>query len=477
MTINLSQHAGGGNTKYYPSMLTFDGATSYYYLERASSATALGIVLRVNVAPFTGASDIRPYDIRQGTGTTFQLLIRFYASDHADSELANKCHIICRNAANSTIVSLLTDVNICDSTDHLIVFTYENAGNAQLYVNGVNADDIGFSSRVLTADTLVTYVSGTGKYAIGGDTGGGSLLEGNIGYVGLIEAYITDPAIFGTDTAPTLIDEITWDEWGAQPLLWNEYGQMEDNKGSLANMTLNGTVEPALMNTYIFPHLGLNTIGDAVAADIAPGKIAWVDGVEIVGSGLRNIYDTFTDSNGVLISAHNSDFDTSGAAWENFLATDAEISIDTNQLYASHTVVYPAYPAAIAYKDLGFSDGYFECSHVPGNAGTNGGIVFRYVDEANYWLAYYYALDGTIAIREVVSGSPTDRVTGTGSFSASTPIHISVRAIGTDIIATFDKVDILHWATAATGLSATKHGIQLRRQYDRADDFRAMEIT
>lgn len=36
--------------------------------------------------------------------------------------------------------------------------------------------------------------------------------------------------------------ETTWTEWGAQPLFWNEHGDMENNLGSAGAMTKNGTI-------------------------------------------------------------------------------------------------------------------------------------------------------------------------------------------------------------------------------------------
>lgn len=65
------------------------------------------------------------------------------------------------------------------------------------------------------------------------------------------DALICDSAItFGVGSAmslysdglPKALDESSWTEWGAQPLFWNEHGQMDNNLGSAGNMTRNGTI-------------------------------------------------------------------------------------------------------------------------------------------------------------------------------------------------------------------------------------------
>jgi hypothetical protein len=43
---------------------------------------------------------------------------------------------------------------------------------------------------------------------------------------------------------PKELDEITWTEWGGQPLFWNADGDMENNAGSAGNMIKHGTITP-----------------------------------------------------------------------------------------------------------------------------------------------------------------------------------------------------------------------------------------
>ena len=63
-----------------------------------------------------------------------------------------------------------------------------------------------------------------------------------MGHFGYRDAYLTNPLDFMSGSSPKVIDEVTWTEWGAQPSFWNQYCQMTDNKGSIANMTQLGTV-------------------------------------------------------------------------------------------------------------------------------------------------------------------------------------------------------------------------------------------
>lgn len=227
---------------YDPGMMTFNGTDAYYSVDGATLAgNALTTVIRFSIDSFTGGVEQRPFDVR---GPGVRILLRVYPSDFATAELRNKLSILCSNSGGGNICDLLTDVDIVGS-DKTIFFSYDaTAGTAILYVNGLDADDTGYSARLLTTGTLHnSTASGTHSYAYGADSGGIKWIDGKSGYFGYSETYRTNPTDFYHPTNGLQeLDESGWTEWGAQPLYWNQFGTMDDNKGSAGNMTENGTI-------------------------------------------------------------------------------------------------------------------------------------------------------------------------------------------------------------------------------------------
>ena len=115
-----------------------------------------------------------------------------------------------------------------------------DAGTAKLYVDEVDDENAGATGRV--APITGTLATGAATIHVGINHGETQFYLGKIGYIGLRDAYLTNPTDFGTGAVPEELDEVTWTEWGAQPLYWQDEGTMTANLGSAGNMTANGTI-------------------------------------------------------------------------------------------------------------------------------------------------------------------------------------------------------------------------------------------
>ena len=287
MTTKLSQYAGGGNTKYVPGMMTFDGSTGYYNKTGIStfSGNLVTGVVKFNRDSFTGGSLEIPFRV-DGSGGYTRMQIGAFPSDHANSDYHDKIVITTQNSAGTNLVRVISKTTLIDGNDHVLFYAFDgDTGAVTFYADGIDADDLTNGSRI--APTTGTLAAGATQVVGVGATSTGALpFGGKVGYCGYLDAYLTNPTDFYHPTNGLQeLDETTWTEWGAQPAFWNQYGLMTDNKGSAGNLTENGTITPAFVNTITFPILGLNTIGDAVASDLLTDKVAWVDGERIVGTG------------------------------------------------------------------------------------------------------------------------------------------------------------------------------------------------
>jgi hypothetical protein len=84
---------------------------------------------------------------------------------------------------------------------------------------------------------------------------------------------------------PKQLDEISWTEWGAQPLFWNANGDMEANAGSAGNMSKNGTITPVIypeiystdgfMRAATLKALAIHTADEAGSADGPDYEFGW----------------------------------------------------------------------------------------------------------------------------------------------------------------------------------------------------------
>ena len=234
------RYAGG----YDPGMMTFDGSTGQYSksTSAALNPSAVTAVARFNCGSQTGTttSQIIQADVVAGPSVLFFSVVD---ASHTDTTIRNKLFIFVQNNSSAILCRLISTTTVTDSTDHVVFFSYDpSAGTTILRMDGNDVNDTGHALHVLTtgtiANTAVSYTENVGSNVIPDRH-----FNGDIGYLGLrYDAYLTNWSDFMDGSNPKELDESGWTEWGAQPRLWNQFGTMDDNKGSAGNMTENGTI-------------------------------------------------------------------------------------------------------------------------------------------------------------------------------------------------------------------------------------------
>ena len=227
---------------YAPGMMTY-GAGGYYTDTTVTTAgNKVTVVARFNIAAFTGGSNKYIFN-HTNVSSSIRATAIVYSSDNATTEVRSKLLVIFRNSAGGDIGRFLSIDAVADGSDKLLWCAYDgDSGLGKFYINGVDADDTGYTGRALTTGTLTTGASHI--MTVGGSnhvSGGNTFQGGKIGYFGIRDAYLTNPTDFYSGGIKEL-DETGWTEWGAQPLFWNQYGTMTANAGSAGNMTANGTI-------------------------------------------------------------------------------------------------------------------------------------------------------------------------------------------------------------------------------------------
>jgi hypothetical protein len=239
MTANGTISFTGGDAYDYP-MMTFDGSTGYYTGTATYSGNLTTSLLRFNVSSFAGSGVAPRLMYVQGSGGIRSLII-MYSSDYATATRRNKLSMICQTSTGSTICRVFSTVDVNDGNDHIVLAAFDSTtGVASMIIDGADDLDTGNAEHTLATGTLA---QGAGQaIAIGADTAPANFVGGEIGYCGYANTYLTNGSDFMSGSTPKEIDESGWTEWGAQPLFWNKYGTMTDNKGSAGNMTANGTI-------------------------------------------------------------------------------------------------------------------------------------------------------------------------------------------------------------------------------------------
>lgn len=104
--------------------------------------------------------------------------------------------------------------------------------------------------------------------------------------------------------------------------------------------------------------------------------------------------------------------------------------------------------------------------------GYYGGIAFRVTDVSNCWIAVLTGSGGVsnILIIEVVSGTKTTRATTAFSGSINTTYSLKLVVSGTTVTFTVNGNTTATYATMATSLAATKHGLVHDNNIDRSDN-------
>ena len=146
-----------------------------------------------------------------------------------------------RDSANVIICKAISTSTFLDGLRHTALIAYDStAGTLSFIVDGVEERDIGHPDE--TAPTTGTLDTGTSKLNVGASSVPSNHFDGEIGFCGLADAYLTNHEDFMSEATPKALDESGWTEFGSQPLFWNEDGEMDVNQGTGGNMTENGTI-------------------------------------------------------------------------------------------------------------------------------------------------------------------------------------------------------------------------------------------
>jgi hypothetical protein len=228
---------------YTPAMMEFAGTDDFYNKTRTSSGNLVTVMCRFKIASFTG-TDNSPIGYTNSSWYR-RVQININGSDHAQADQQNKLSVVCVNSANTVICELISNADVADGNLHTVFFSFD-AGNGTVVfkVDGVDADNASATNR--TAPTTGTLANGaTSEFAVGlgRDQDTSKDFLGAIGFVGMADVYLTNWSDFFTANGyPKELDESGWTEWGSQPPIWQEHGDMVNNLGSDGAMTKTGTI-------------------------------------------------------------------------------------------------------------------------------------------------------------------------------------------------------------------------------------------
>jgi len=216
---------------YYPAAIQYSAAANYYSKTNFTiSNSSWTLALRFS-HPATSA--YKPI-IQIRTAATVCLWI--YLSSPGVLRIEG------RNSAGNIYLNLQSLLQYDDGLQHTFFLSYDKTnGDFVWKVDGIDANDPAFSLYTHNAATLTA--SALAAFWISRTPGGGDWWSGTISYLGFRFAIGILWSDFMTAAGhPKPIDYTTWAEWLAQPSVWHESGQFENNRGSAGAFTKTGTL-------------------------------------------------------------------------------------------------------------------------------------------------------------------------------------------------------------------------------------------
>lgn len=216
---------------YWPAAIQYTAAANYYTKTNFTiSNSDWTLVLRFSHPAVAAYKPI--LQLRSGTNNVLWVYI------------ANPGYLRVegRNVAAALYLNLSSLLTYVDGEQHIMFLSYEKAtGNFTWKVDGIDANNAAFSGYTHNAATLTA--NSTTTFWVSRTIGGGDWWSGTISYHGLRYASGILWSDFMTPAGhPKPIDYTTWTQWLAQPSVWHESGQLENNRGSAGAFTKTGTL-------------------------------------------------------------------------------------------------------------------------------------------------------------------------------------------------------------------------------------------
>lgn len=199
------------------------------------------------------------------------------------------------------------------------------------------------------------------------------------------------------------------------------------------------------VSNYTDSTTAANTAYDyEVRAVNASGNSDWTASVS--GEQTALLIDHFTGTNGTALSAHTMDL---GSGWTILSGTP---QISGNKMAGTSNT------DNLAVAEANSADVTIAVSYVH-QTNTLPLLMFRRVDGTNYWIVYF--LSGTWTLQEHDNSGYTTRATGADTLTAGNTYSLSLVLAGASIALSRDGSQVVAYGSAASGLSATKHGPDL----------------
>ncbi len=336
-----------GQVPYNPGMMMYN-RTAFYETPLGQSISVTGssvfVIAYFRTVEWTG--DVEQYlYVMAGSTSKVRAKAIVHASDATIAETRNRVIVETENGAGTVICKLMSDVDVCDDQAHVIFYSFNGTtGAATFIIDGVNADDTGYTSRVApTTGTLETGSTINNRW-------GASLADtlqwgGYLGFTGLKDIYRTNWSDFMTGNVPKRLDHIGWTEFGGEPHMFNDVGEASNNMTGFSNKWFEGASK-LLIGPEQPPEWSYTTMVLAEASGDA-----WVDGdtIQIV-SGDQQTAVLFLYQTKLLINDHN------GLVHKYKFGTADDNPDKVAQSVRSVVSVLDTQPAGVDPDDWGWTD-------------------------------------------------------------------------------------------------------------------------
>lgn len=174
------------------------------------------------------------------------------------------------------------------------------------------------------------------------------------------------------------------------------------------------------------------------------------------------LQDTFSATPGTSLVSGGYTM-TVGPGWSFFVSVGTLTgTTQTTGSFDYARMVSSAVGDFCAVSDAGSADGVISTTAMYINTtNANAGICFRFTDVNNFWLAHIDLAAQAMQIFEKSGGSFTQRASASFAGAISTPYALSVTLSGASISFSVNGGAPITYGSAATGLSATKHGFYI----------------